>query len=61
MFSLFRISEEELDKAIDRVLSNKRIEEFVEKILRRIMESVLDQLGAGLRDMDKESSNVLPP
>lgn len=48
---LLRIPEEELDKAVDRVLSNKR----VEKIARRVTEMLLDQLAAGLREEDKDT------
>lgn len=56
MFSLFRIPEEELDKAIERVLTNKQVEAFTERLIRKVLEAALDQLAAGLRDQDKEAS-----
>lgn len=56
MFSLFRISEQELDRAIERVLTNARVEAFVERLIRKVLETALDQLTAGLRDQDREAS-----
>lgn len=51
--ALFRIPEEELDRAVERVLSNKR----VEQIARRVTEMLLTQLSSGLQALDQEGEN----
>jgi hypothetical protein len=54
---LLRIPEEELDRAVERVLSNKR----VDMIARKVTEMLLAQLVAGLQDLDKEADRGFSP
>jgi hypothetical protein len=49
---LFHLPEEELGKLIERVLSNKHLDQFVERIARRVTEALLERLLAALRDQD---------
>lgn len=51
MFGGFiRIAEQDIDAAVERVLTNKR----VEKLARRITEMMLEQLTEGLKARDQE-------
>lgn len=57
MFGLsafFRLSEEELERVIDRVLSSERVEAFVERLVLKVIDLLFERLRAGTRGLDEE-------
>jgi hypothetical protein len=52
--NLLELSEREIDKIIDRVLTNKRVQAISNRVADLLVERVLDRLSEGLKSLDKD-------
>lgn len=52
--SFFRVSEEELERIIDRVLSSPRMEKFIERIALKVIDMLFARLRAGSETLHEE-------